>query len=286
MDLRSKQDMIIADEISGTIQSASSSASSPKPRNAFNALMSSKRKASPSSSPLSSKKPHSSNPKFDRRSGLGAYISAPEKYDAHRVIFYNDHFVAIHDLYPKSSVHCLLLPRSEKYQLMHPFDAFEDPEFLAACREEAAKLKSLVAKELRRNFGRFSTQDKHREAVLNGEIELADDEPLPLGRDWEQEVITGVHAHPSMAHLHIHVISKDRYSESLKHRKHYNSFSTPFFVELDAFPLMGDDKRRHPGREGYLQSDMKCWKCGKAFGNKFARLKEHLAAEFEEWKKE
>jgi aprataxin len=247
--------------------------------------MSSKRKASPSSSPSSSKKPHASNPLFDRRSGLGAYIVAPDKYEASRVIFYNDNVVAINDLYPKSSVHCLLLPRAEKYQLMHPFDAFEDADFLATVRVEAAKLKSLVGKELRRKYGKFSKQEEAREAVLNGDIELADGEALPSGRDWEAEVKVGIHAHPSMNHLHVHVMSTDRYSESLKHRKHYNSFATPFFVELDAFPLEEDDRRRHPGREGYLNSDMKCWRCGQNFGNKFARLKEHLALEFEAWKK-
>jgi aprataxin len=31
---------------------------------------------------------------------------------------------------------------------------------------------------------------------------------------------------------------------------------------------------------------MKCWRCGMNFGNRFARLKEHLEAEFEEWKRE
>jgi aprataxin len=153
--------------------------------------MSSKRKDSPSSSPSTSKKSHASNLLFGRRSGLGAYIIAPEKYGAQRVISYNDAFVTIHDLYPKSSVHCLLLPRNEKYQLMHPFDAFEDAEFLATCRIEAAKLKSIVAKELQRKYGQFSKLDEPREAVLNGDVELPDDEPLPVGRDWEKEVIVG-----------------------------------------------------------------------------------------------
>jgi aprataxin len=89
-----------------------------------------------------------------------------------------------------------------------------------------------------------------------------------------------------MNHLHVHVMSADRYSECMKHRKHYNSFATPFFVELDAFPLAEDDPRRHPERQGYLNSDLKCWRCGEKFGNKFARLKEHLAVEFELWKRE
>jgi len=246
--------------------------------------MNPKRKASPSS-PTPAKKSHSTN-LFSKRDGLGAYISHPEKYDALRVIYYDLNFVAIHDLYPKSSVHTLLLPRSEKHAPLHPFEAFEDADFLVSVKEQAAKLKRIVASELRRKYGPFSKQDVPREAVLNGEVELAEGEDMPVGRDWEKDVQVGIHARPSMNHLHVHVLSVDRYSECLKHRKHYNSFATPFFVPLDDFPLAEDDVRRHPGREGYLDSDMTCWKCGKNFGNKFARLKEHLKEEFEAWKRE
>lgn len=224
--------------------------------------------------------------RFDRRDGLGSYLEHPEKSDKSQVIFYDDEFVAINDLYPKSSVHCLLLPRSSRHQRMHPFEAFQDAGFLASVREGGARLKTLVAKELQRRYSQFSSQEKAREAVLNGEIELKDDEELPSGRDWEQDVRVGIHAHPSMNHLHIHVISVDRFSDKIRHKKHYNSFSTPFFVELDAFPLSADDERLHPTKNGYLKSNLKCWRCGKDFGVKFAMLKDHLAIEFEEWKKE
>lgn len=112
---------------------------------------------------------------------------------------------------------------------------------------------------------------------------MAIGESLPKGRDWSKEVKVGVHAHPSMNHLHIHVLSVDRFSECMKHRKHYNSFATDFFVPLEDFPLAEDDVRR---KQEYLNQDLKCWRCGKNFGNKFARLKEHLAEEFEEWRKE
>lgn len=153
-------------------------------------------------------------------------------------------------------------------------------------REQAGRLRGIVAAELQRKYGRFSPQDAAREAVLNGEVELAEGEPMPKGRDWAREVKVGVHAHPSMNHLHVHVVSREMYSECLKHRKHYNSFATGFFVDLEDFPLAQDDPRRWPEKEGYLEGEMRCWRCGKGFGNKFARLKEHLAVEFGEWKKE
>lgn len=251
------------------------------------ALMSKDRKEpTKPASPHPTKQKSSIASRWDPREGLGKYIDQPENSHECKVIFYNDGFVAINDLYPKSSVHCLLLPRSPQHQRMHPFEAFEDAEFLRSVRENAARLKSLVAKELQRKYAPFSAQERTREAVLNGDVRLQDGEELPIGRDWEQEVMVGIHAHPSMNHLHIHVLSVDRFSDKMRHKKHYNSFTTPFLVDLDAFPLPANDARRHPGQNGYLKSNLKCWRCGEEFGVKFADLKKHLAVEFEKWKRE
>lgn len=43
----------------------------------------------------------------------------------------------------------------------------------------------------------------------------------------------GFHSIPSMRHLHLHVISKDYDSPCLKHKKHWNSFTTRFFLDVD-----------------------------------------------------
>ncbi|PKS05259.1 hypothetical protein jhhlp_008630 [Lomentospora prolificans] len=222
------------------------------------------------------------------RDGLGAYLTRPESYPSTSVIYYNDHFVAVNDIYPKASVHTLLLPRSPVFSARHPFDAFRDPSFLAAVKEEVAKLKVLVAKELQRRFGAGSAAESRRQSILNGDVEMDDDNDgeLPPGRDWEAEVKVGIHAHPSMNHLHVHVLSREMFSPSLKHRKHYNSFNTPFFVDIADFPLANDDPRLHPEREQYLRRDLVCWRCGRNFKNQFKALKEHLEVEFREWKRE
>lgn len=216
------------------------------------------------------------------RDALGAYIARPESYPPNVVVYYNDDFVAIHDLYPKSTLHLLLLPRDPLKMRLHPFDAFEDPQFLGKVKAETRKLRSLAAAELRRRYGRYSEQDRARYEALNAE---PSPEELPRGRDWERELMCGIHAGPSMNHLHVHVISVDRFSDRLKHRKHYNSFSTPFFIDIEDFPLAPDDPRRHPGREGYMHRNFSCWRCGKDFGNRFTELKTHLEKEFNEWKR-
>jgi aprataxin len=221
---------------------------------------------------------------FRNRDGLGAYTHDPGSFPTSRVIYFNDDFVVVNDLYPKSAVHTLLLPRSPRSRL-HPFEAFDDPVFLAKVQAEALKLKQFVAKELQRRFGKCSKADKLREAALNGNVEWESDE-LPKGRDWTREVKVGIHAHPSMNDLHVHVISRDMSSECMRHRKHYNSFNTPFLIDVADFPLAEDDPRRHPGRAGYLDQALVCWRCGQNFGNKFKQLEEHLTQEFGEWKEE
>ncbi|KAH0564980.1 hypothetical protein GP486_001628 [Trichoglossum hirsutum] len=282
-DTDNSLDAIEQDEIEGTAISPHSRINTdtppPKKRNAFTMLMSRSHVGSGAARPPAAKALHRP---FDRRDGLGEYLSDPDSFPPSIVIYHTPKFVVINDRYPKSSVHVLILPRDPSKSLLHPYAAFEDPVFRADTLAEVAKVKTLVSKELRRLYGRFSALDKTREEAM--EADTLDE--LPHGRDWEKEVISGVHAHPSMNHLHIHVLSVDRVSGCLKHRKHYNSFATPFLVPVEDLPLEKGDPRWHPGREGYLGRSLKCWRCGRDFGDKFQRLKEHLDEELEEWKKE
>lgn len=223
---------------------------------------------------------------FKDRMGLGAYLDDPASLPPSLVIAHSPSFVSIRDRYPKSTIHALLLPRSPQHNLQHPFDAFDDPVFLASVRAEASTLKTLVASELRRRLGPHSRRDAALQSVLDGDAEPPEDGALPAGRDWAAEVMVGVHAVPSMRHLHVHVLSRDMRSESLRHRKHYNSFNTPFLVSLDDFPLRDDDPRRDTKEAGYLRRDLRCWRCGRNFGNQFQKLKAHLEEEFDQWKRE
>ncbi|KAI1438525.1 HIT domain-containing protein [Xylaria sp. CBS 124048] len=250
-----------------------------KRKNAFAELMAPKPALPPVSTILASRH-------HVRRDGLGAYVADPTGSPPGRVIYHNEAFVAINDMYPKATVHTLLLPRSSRRR-MHPFDAFEDTEFLATVRAETTRLKRFCAKELQRRLGPGSAQDEQREAVLRGDVECAKGATLPAGRDWEREILVGVHALPSMNDLHVHVLSRDMVSANMRHRKHYQSFHTAFLVDLADFPLPPDDPRRDPAvANSYLAHELRCWRCGRGFGNRFKELKEHLTEEFEEWKRE
>ncbi|KAG6142259.1 hypothetical protein E4U38_005755 [Claviceps purpurea] len=262
----------------------------------------------PKPQPDPSPKHHHSHGGHPRsRLGLGVYLShPPSSFPPNTIIFQNADFVAIHDKFPKSTIHTLLLPRSPAHNLLHPFEAFQDEQFLRQVQQQVAYLKTLVAKELQRRLGRYSSAERARQAVLDGEGEGGGEEDaeekveeveedacegrrvlepgaLPPGRDWEAEVISGVHAVPSMSHLHIHVLSRDMHSESMKHRKHYNSFNTPFLVDvMDWGAQGGGGPEAGSGRE--LSSELRCWRCGRGFGNGFKKLKEHLEEEFLSWR--
>ncbi|KAK5136987.1 hypothetical protein LTR08_001494 [Meristemomyces frigidus] len=213
--------------------------------------------------------------------GLAAYTKDPASFPASRVVYFNKNFVVINDLFPKASVHLLILPRDTTKNKLHPHLAFDDPAFLADCRKEEQDVRAIVASELRRRFGQYSATDRPYLDALS-----SDDPPegdFPPGRDWDKEVISGIHANPSMKHLHIHVLSRDMVSESMKKTNHYLSFTTDFFVGLENFPLAMDDHRRSYGR---FPKGMKCWRCGTDYGNKMASLLKHLREEFEEWKRE
>lgn len=217
----------------------------------------------------------------DRRDELLGYIKDP----AHQSVIYSDeHWVLIKDKYPKSSVHCLLLPRNPDFYPQHPYRAFSDPEFLQSTRDEVQKAVLIVCGELRRIHGSHSKTERIRIEAME-----SDDPPevLPPGRDWNKDVLVGVHGYPSMNHLHIHILSKDRFSPCMKHAKHYNTFQTKFFVPLDDFPLDENDPRWQPERlKEYTDGDLICWKCGRNFKRSFKKLEEHLGIEFEDWRKE
>ncbi|KAH7318663.1 HIT-like domain-containing protein [Stachybotrys elegans] len=255
----------------------------PPTKNAFAELMAPKPKAQPKPSPSRASKGFS----FGGRMGLGEYLDDPQTFPSSIVLYHTEDFVAIRDKFPKATIHTLLLPRSPAVSLRHPFDALEDAAFLAKVQAETRKLRALVAGELRRTLGQHSAADRPYQDVLSGRAEpTGPDGELPAGRDWEAEVISGVHAVPSMSHVHVHVLSRDMHSPAMRHAKHYNSFTTPFLVDVGEFPLAPDDPRRDTKRHPYLKSDLTCWRCGANFGNQFKKLKEHLEVEFKAWKKE
>jgi aprataxin len=230
--------------------------------------------------------------KFSTRDGLGVYTEHPEKNPEGRVLEWDDDFVVIQDKYPKSSVHLLLLLRDPEINTEHPLAVLSAyPELLEKVKTRVEPVKRLAAEELRRLYGRVSASDAAYQQALEDLMSSPDppttqeerDALLPPGRDWLSEIRVGVHTHPSMTHIHIHVLSRDMQGACLNHPKHYRSFNTSFLVGLDEFPIELDSQRSEAA--GWSGWDMKCWRCGRNFGNKFTALERHSLEEFEVWKR-
>ncbi|KAJ3155565.1 hypothetical protein HDU89_006531 [Geranomyces variabilis] len=90
---------------------------------------------------------------------------------------------------------------------------------------------------------------------------------------------TGFHAVPSMRHLHMHVISEDFDSPTLKNKKHWNSFTSPFFKNfqevrglLETMGAVVFDKATH---EEMLKGSLLCHVCKKELKT-IPTLKEHI----------
>ncbi|MEW5313612.1 MAG: hypothetical protein WDW38_005166 [Sanguina aurantia] len=90
----------------------------------------------------------------------------------------------------------------------------------------------------------------------------------------------GFHAVPSMRQLHMHVISQDYDSPALKHAKHWNSFTTAYFLPVDqvisTLQLQGSIPMDIATYEKAAKGAMKCPHCHCSLRNMPA-VKTHTA---------
>lgn len=112
--------------------------------------------------------------------------------DPELIVQSNPKLVVIQDKFPKAEFHYLIIPR-------------EDIQSLKAVDKSHLELIKYM-----HNIGERLTQ-----------------EPRHQSRTFKM----GYHAEASMTRLHLHVISDDMNSPCLKTKKHWNSFTTDFFLE-------------------------------------------------------
>jgi aprataxin len=179
------------------------------------------RSASPAAAASSSSSPYVSSstflpplhtPAYSAPSGLGKaptsthfsialydYIKHPRPAVLEPWVFWEDaDFVAVYDCFPKARRHLLLLPKKDRVE--------------SVLRMGVTDLKLLDEMEARGLW--LCEALKFNDA--NGKV-------VPLRR--------GFHAVPSLKLLHLHIISQDFDSPSLKKKVHWQSFTTGFFVQ-------------------------------------------------------
>lgn len=90
----------------------------------------------------------------------------------------------------------------------------------------------------------------------------------------------GYHSDPSMRQLHMHVISQDFDSPSLKNKKHWNSFTTTFFRDSKlVIEELQETGRVNPcgDESSLLKMELRCHRCRSVQPN-MPRLKQHICS--------
>ncbi|XP_030277906.1 aprataxin isoform X1 [Sparus aurata] len=159
-------------------------------------------------------------------------------------VYKDDKVVIIKDKYPKARYHWLVLP-------------WQSISSLKALREEHCDLL------------------KHMQEVGDRMVLQCPDASSLRFR-------SGYHAIPSMSHVHLHVISQDFDSPCLKNKKHWNSFTTDYFIEShDVIEMLERDGRVSvkDGTSELLKLPLRCHVCRRELPT-IPALKEHLKSHF------
>ncbi|KIP09607.1 hypothetical protein PHLGIDRAFT_46286, partial [Phlebiopsis gigantea 11061_1 CR5-6] len=193
----------------------------------------------------------------------------PSRLPGSVLFAHTDTSLTVFDAFPKSYFHLLVLPRPRR-----PFE-IEDMDNLRTLLKKDKEAAKLVLLDL-------------GEAAQRARERIKDEMLKRFGFKWD--IWTGFHAGPSMAHLHLHVISADLRGDSMKNKKHYNSFHPKlgFFIHFDevmswfdAEPSFYKQKSalRPQAYLDLLKEPLQCFYCYEEIKN-MPLLKEHLKAEF------
>ena len=191
-----------------------------------------------------------------------ALLGVCQNPDAHRdvMVYCDKDTVVIRDKYPKAAVHLLAMPRASADTGAVPFLGPLDLRTRAA----AATVRTLVAaarKALEKEYPDVS----------------------------EEQVRFGFHMKPSMQPLHLHAISTDFAAPAMRTAKHWNSFTTDFFVQAEpyacALEACADDSAalalceatfgNKARAEALLKSPLRCHRCNEA-QRTMPKLKDHV----------
>lgn len=159
--------------------------------------------------------------------------------DPDLIVESDDKMVVIKDKYPKAKYHFLVMPK-----------------------ESIPNLKSLKTEhlDLLKHFDK-----KGREVAEKTDANI--------------RFRYGYHSVPSMSHLHMHVISQDFNSPCLKTKKHWNSFTSQYFVDSEeVLKMLEKDGKVHFDVKDYqalLNQDLRCHVCKRPQKN-MPTLKEHI----------
>ncbi|KAF0515977.1 HIT-like protein [Gigaspora margarita] len=201
---------------------------------------------------MNSARNFSSTPKIKTKSSssthkwlnvLLPYCEQPEIFSNKIVYYYDDDIVIIWDKYPKAKIHLLVMPRQK-------IDSIED------LRKQDLNLIEVLKRKGQQIIDHFKENDPNLVFRM------------------------GFHAIPSLRQLHMHVISQDFISSTLSTKKHWNSFTTSFFKDIEEIEMLLKEKGQIKFDKDYygslLKSPLNCHLCDAKEIKSIPTLKKHL----------
>ena len=191
-------------------------------------------------------------PKFDGfwKDALSVYTDDKTARDAkwQPFIFYEDtDFIVIYDKYCKAKYHLMILPKLEM-KSVYDLDPMND-----------ANIRMLEGMLARAHWIKIGLMQ--RDAAIN-------------------RIKCGFHAIPSMNQIHLHLLSDDMDSVHLKNKKHFHSFTSPYFVPGKVMlRILKDEKNKFKIDKKYyqqlLKQNLQCHFCSCEIRT-MPKLKEHI----------
>jgi aprataxin len=215
---------------------------------------------------------------------LSSIAADPERHRGVQSIWHvDDQVVGIRDKYPKARHHALLLAREPGLHRASQLGRQHLP-MLTHMRQLALRW---IQQQQQQDDAHNHQQQAQREVVpaAGNAVEAKPQEEQQQQQQVQRGAVpvgwrAGFHSVPSMAQLHLHVISTDYDSPCLKTKRHWNSFTSSFFLQLDDViaalqGTAGGVAVDAAAAEALLHQGLACHRCGVALKNMPA-LKEHL----------
>lgn len=198
--------------------------------------------------------------------------------------------MTIFDAYPKSLWHFLVLPRIHRVTQPNNLTGDSNSTNETFSSQDLSNLTTLL------KLGRSRAKQQLlllKEEGLRCKEHIQKEMIKSYGFSWE--VWMGFHAIPSMEHLHLHVLSGDLRKDTMKTKKHYNSFhpTLGFFLHIDHVISWCDVEEpkfkelsslKSSKYEGLLKQNLNCFYCEERMKN-MPILKSHLNTEFQRLEK-
>ncbi len=167
------------------------------------------------------------------------------------------------------------------------FRAMEDPELKVLDDEKVCVIKDKYPKAThhflvlpKEHLSTLNDLTASHTTLVEHMVQVAEDHLIKDLKDFEFKM--GFHAIPSMAQVHMHVISQDFNSPCLKTKKHWNSFNTDYFIlAKDVLSQIKSEGKVNTSSamKSLLSENLVCNRCSLKPKN-IPDLKQHLLKHF------